>query len=129
MRLILNPEHEITDKKRKAQLTFKADESGQVNCFASTDKFLIAGCSKQIIAYEWKHIQHLKQPKVAWNLPIPPSRDYLSCNEVNGLIIDHRGRLLAGCGDGKIYIFSLEDGKLVQTISGHTNSIRALTIT
>lgn len=107
---------------------FKADENGQVNCFVSTDKFLIIGCSKTITAYEWKQIQHLKQPKVAWNLPIPASRDNLSCNEVNGLVIDQRGRLVAGCGDGKIYVFSLEDGKLIQTINGHTNSIRALTI-
>lgn len=129
LRLLLNPEREVKDKKQRAQLLIVADENGQINSLASTDKFLIVGCTNQIIAYEWKPIQSLKQPKVAWRLQIPAMKDNLSTNEVNGLVLNEQGRLFAGCGDGKVHCYSLEDGKLISSLNGHSNSVRSMTTT
>lgn len=36
--------------------------------------------------------------------------------------------LYAGCNDGKIYVFSLEDGKVVTTMEGHTRFIHDLSL-
>jgi WD40 repeat protein len=36
------------------------------------------------------------------------------------------GHIYAGCGDNKIYIFSLEDGKLVRTMEGHDDYIHSI---
>lgn len=36
--------------------------------------------------------------------------------------------LYAGCGDNNIYIISLEDGKILRTMQGHTDYIHDLAI-
>ncbi|PSN29091.1 THO complex subunit 6 [Blattella germanica] len=36
------------------------------------------------------------------------------------------GYLYAGCGDNRIYVFSLEDGKLIRTMEGHDDYIHSI---
>jgi len=36
------------------------------------------------------------------------------------------GYVYAGCGDNKIYIFSLEDGKLIRTMESHDDYIHSI---
>lgn len=36
--------------------------------------------------------------------------------------------LYAGCGDNNIYVISLEDGKIVRNLQGHTDYIHGLSL-
>lgn len=125
---ILNPDREVSDSKQKCYLKFTADENGQVCSMAATEKFLIVGSYGKILGFEWKYITHGKVPKVAWCINIPHSKNAIEVVEVNALLISPNGRIYSGCGDNKIHVHSLEDGKLVQNLSAHTNYIHDLAI-
>jgi WD40 repeat protein len=54
-------------------------------------------------------------------------RDALEKPDVNSMLYCKAdGHIYAGCGDNKIYIFSLEDGKLVRTMEGHDDYIHSI---
>jgi WD40 repeat protein len=49
--------------------------------------------------------------------------------DVNSLAIsdkDHSMYLYAGCGDNRIYVFGLEDGKQIRALEGHTDYIHSI---
>lgn len=54
-------------------------------------------------------------------------RDALEKPDVNSMLYcKTNGHIYAGCGDNKIYIFSLEDGKLIRTMEGHDDYIHSI---
>ncbi|KAK6625090.1 hypothetical protein RUM43_005381 [Polyplax serrata] len=120
---VLNPHEEVSESKQKAFLKFTADENAQVCSMASTDKFLLVGTYGKIIGYEWKYISNGKVPKVSWCITVPPSKNAIEVVEVNALEISQNGKIYSGCGDNRIHVHSLEDGKLMQSLTAHTNYI------
>lgn len=47
--------------------------------------------------------------------------------DVNCLwLTDDEGKLYAGCGDNNVYVFNLEDGRVVSTYEGHDDFIHSI---
>lgn len=48
-------------------------------------------------------------------------------NEINSMWVDHENEnVYAGCGDGNVYICSLEDGQVIKTLSEHSDYIHSI---
>lgn len=126
---IIDPPDEQDIQYRKAKWKFDS-KTYQVCSLLSTDSFLINGGIGEINGWDWKAVTgESKTPKVAWNIQIPTNRDVLEKTDVNVLKLEPtKNHLYAGCGDNNIYVFSLEDGKLVRTLTGHTDFIHWLHI-
>lgn len=57
-------------------------------------------------------------------------RDSYEKPDVNYLVYSKQSNLLyAGCGDNNIYVISLEDGRIVRSLEGHTDYIHSLSLT
>ncbi|KAG8223955.1 hypothetical protein J437_LFUL003763, partial [Ladona fulva] len=124
LRLLLNPsdEHPAT---RKPVQKFVINDGVQVCSMVSTKKWLITGTVGEISGWDWNSIT--SSPKVSWTINIPSSKDALEKPDVNSLLLnDMDGNLYAGCGDNKIYVFDLEDGKLIRNFSGHDDYIHCI---
>lgn len=63
-------------------------------------------------------------------MQIPKNPDNIvGKTDVNVMQIDKNSHYLyAGCGDNNVYVFNLEDGKLIRTLEGHTDFIHWLHI-
>lgn len=56
-------------------------------------------------------------------------RDNYDKPDINCMVYSTTNHLLyAGCGDNNIYIISLEDGKILRTMQGHTDYIHGLAL-
>ncbi|XP_067010855.2 THO complex subunit 6 [Anabrus simplex] len=122
---ILSPGEGFTSPLHRPEYHFKLNNESSVCSMVTTDKFLVTGTVGEIHGWEWKTITSNKNPKLAWTIQIPSSRDTLEKTDVN-CMFSSEGQLYAGCGDNKIYIFSLEDGKLVRTMDGHDDYIHCI---
>lgn len=94
----------------------------------STENFLVCGTIGEIFGWNWTNIIPNKtSTKPAWNIQLPKIKDGLEKNEVNCMWYDEATKLLyTGCGDNNIYVFTLEDGRLVRTMSSHENYIHSI---
>lgn len=93
----------------------------------TAEKFLLIGMVGEITGWDWKTITTSKNPKLAFSIQIPTAKDALEKPDVNSMLYSKMGGYIyAGCGDNKIYIFSLEDGKLIRTMEGHDDYIHSI---
>jgi hypothetical protein len=54
-------------------------------------------------------------------------RDALEKPDVNCMLYSKTdNQLYAGCGDNRIYVFGLEDGRLIRTMEGHDDYIHSI---
>ncbi|XP_076653572.1 THO complex subunit 6 [Halictus rubicundus] len=111
---------------------FTAHPNQQVMSMASTDAFLATGSSGEIYGWNWKMVTSSKAPKikVSWMVQLPVNKDsYVEKADVNYLVYSKSSNLLyAGCGDNNIYAISLEDGRILRNLQGHTDYVHCLSL-
>ncbi|XP_074642429.1 THO complex subunit 6 homolog [Tubulanus polymorphus] len=107
---------------------------GPVYTLVSTDRFLISAGTGDIKAWIWTDIIRAdnfhKTPNVAWCLSVPGESRF-EHPEVNSLVLDNKNgtnSLFGAGGDGNVYMWDLESGKLQNTFRGHTDYIHSLTL-
>lgn len=98
----------------------------QINSLLTTEKHLIVGAFGEIYGYLWKSVKTTKDPKPAWKIELPNVKDAFDKADVNWLLYDKNSSLLYATGDNNIYVFNLEDGKLVRSLNSHTNYIHSI---
>lgn len=102
------------------------DNGKQICSLASTENFLIVGTVNEILGWEWKAALQTKLSKPAWSIKIS-SQSKVEQTDVNSLwYSDENNKIYAGCGDNKIYVYNLEDGRLVNTFDGHKDYIHSV---
>lgn len=80
----------------------------------------------EIIGWDWKTVLSGKLGKPSWLIKIP-SQSSIELIDVNSLWLpNHEEKLYAGCGDNKLYVFNLEDGSRISSLSGHTDYIHSV---
>lgn len=123
---IFNPVVELlTPDFNKPKFLHQLQNINQVCSLATVDKFLIVGTTNEILGYEWKSILSSKLNKQSWTIKI--QQKYMEQCDVNYLwYSEEEEKLFAGCGDNNIYVYSLEDGKLVSSYKGHTDYIHSV---
>ncbi|XP_046750767.1 THO complex subunit 6 [Diprion similis] len=128
---VLGPYHGDDCDPRGPNYQFNAYTQQQVHSITATDKFLITGTVGEISGWDWKVVTSNKvsKIKVSWTIQIPTVKDSYVKPDVNYMLISHEDNVLhAGCGDNKIYTFSLEGGTLLRTLEGHEDFIHDLSI-
>lgn len=116
----------LTPDYNKPKQIHTFDTNNQICSLASTEKFLIIGSVDEICGYEWKTTTSVKLGKPSWTLRIP-TQSSIEQSDVNCLwLSDDEEKLYAGCGDGKVYVFNLEDGRLISTYEGHRDLIHSV---
>nr|XP_018911210.1 PREDICTED: THO complex subunit 6 [Bemisia tabaci] len=120
------------------QPTHKVSCSKRICALFSSPLFLIVGSVGEIYGWHWNDLKlpQTETPSVAWTIQIPISGDVLHRADVNSVMLlkedatenGNFSTLLAGCGDNKLYMFNLEDGKLVRTFEGHLSYIHGISI-
>lgn len=123
LRAILNAPEDGADVERKPSTTFCIPIAKAVNALASTDKFLIVGSVGHVFGYDWKAITAGKTPKVAWSWDLPHNKEEMESAEINAIAVLKNSQVCVGCGDNNIYVYSLEDGRMLKTLSAHTGYI------
>lgn len=124
---ILSPGDGFTPSCRKAEYHFCVKQDVQICSMVTIDKFLLIGMVGEITGWDWKTVTASKNPKLAFSIQIPTAKDALEKPDVNSMLFCKTdGHIYAGCGDNKIYIFGLEDGKLVRTMEGHDDYIHSI---
>ncbi|KOB74155.1 THO complex subunit 6-like protein, partial [Operophtera brumata] len=121
---ILNPVVELlSNDYNKPNQTHTLESGAQVTSLASTDKFLIIGSVNEISGWDWKGILSSKLSKPSWVIKIPSQSSIEQC-DVNSLwLAENQEKLYAGCGDNSVYVYNLEDGRLLSTYKGHSDYI------
>ncbi|XP_026747651.1 THO complex subunit 6 [Trichoplusia ni] len=124
---ILNPVVELlTSDYNKPKHIHTLESGHQICSLASSEKFLIVGTVNEIYGWDWKNAASSKLSKPSWVIRIP-SQSPLEQTDVNSLwLSEDEARLYAGCGDNNVYVFNMEDGKLVSTFKGHTDYIHSV---
>ncbi|OWR52270.1 THO complex subunit 6 protein [Danaus plexippus plexippus] len=124
---IFNPVIELlTPDYNKPKHIHTLESENQVCSLVSTENFLIVGSVNEILGWNWKSVIHPKLGKPAWTIRIQPKSFIEKC-DINYLwYCEEEGKLYVGCGDNNIYIYNLEDGKLVSTLEGHSDYIHCL---
>ncbi|KAM3961251.1 THO complex subunit 6 [Aphomia sociella] len=124
---ILNPVVELLTADYNKPKHIHTLESGRQVCsLISSEKFLIIGSVNEISGWDWKGFLSSKLNKPSWVIKIP-SNSILEQIDVNSLcLLEDESRLYAGCGDNKVYVFNLEDGKPITTYSGHDDYIHSV---
>ncbi|XP_063239066.1 THO complex subunit 6 [Bacillus rossius redtenbacheri] len=112
---------------REAEYHFSPRGDAEVCSLATTDRFLVAGLAGEITGWDWKTVTSGTSPKQSWSIQIATAKDAVDKPDVNCMAYSRDDNLLyAGCGDSKIHVFSLEDGRLVRTLSGHEDYVHCV---
>lgn len=126
MRTILNPPEDNPSIVGKPYLTFPLAVDKAACSLATTERFLIVGSVGKVFGYDWRAILAGKTPKVSWVWDLPDVKEELEPVEANALATTDSGNVYVGCGDKKIHMYSLEDGRLIKSLSGHDGYIHDL---
>lgn len=114
------------DKKPKC--SFSSPKKEQICSLASTNKFCITGTVGHIYGWDWESIKN-DTPKTSWTISLAMACETLQKIDINSLFVKQNELspiLYAGCGDNKIYVFSLEDGNIIRTFDGHEDYIHSI---
>ncbi|GLH02264.1 hypothetical protein R5R35_002818 [Gryllus longicercus] len=124
---ILSPGEAFTPPLRKAEYHFTVNKDVQICSMVTTEKFLVTGTVGEIQGWDWKTITSSKNPKLCWSIQIPSSKDTLEKTDVNSMFYhEQQDVLYAGCGDNKIYVFSLDGGRFIRKFEGHEDYIHCI---
>lgn len=101
-------------------LIFHIDE--KIFSLAFHREFLIIGSLGKIFGHKISTSGAIL--KRSWTVQLPINHDM---SEVNSIWIDHENEnIFAGCGDGNIYVSSLEDGQVIKTFKEHSDYIHSI---
>lgn len=94
----------------------------------TTSNHLIVGTVGEISGYDWANVKKgSSDVKPAWRYELPNVTNAFSRADVNCLVLKGDPDLLyAGCGDNNVYVFNLETGMIVRTMTGHTDYIHSI---
>lgn len=125
---ILNPSDTQTLEQCKPKIKFTVNKDEQICSLVTTHDFLICGSLGEISGWSWKNIIPAKiSTKSSWVITLAKSKDGLEKTEVNCMWYDEStGLLYAGCGDNNIYVYTLEDGRLVRSMESHEAFIHSI---
>lgn len=98
----------------------------QINSLLTTEKHLVVGAFGEIYGYLWKAVKTAKDPKPSWKIELPNVKDTFDKADVNCMLYDKNSNLLYATGDSNVYVFNLEGGKLVRTLTAHTAYIHSI---
>ncbi|KAJ8676208.1 hypothetical protein QAD02_011994 [Eretmocerus hayati] len=110
---------------------FKAYPDQQVQSMLTTSNFLVTGTCGEISGWDWKIVTSSKASKIkpSWVVQIPMKKDSLEKADVNCMIYSKENHIVyAGCGDNKVHIINLDNGKIVGSLSGHTDFIHSIAL-
>lgn len=124
---VINPDTSAaTNKKHFVKNSFIIANNVQINSLLTTKNFLVIGTVGELLGYTWKSIKSI-DAKPAWKIDLPDTKDSFDKADVNTLLYKNENDyIFAGCGDSNIYAFDIQDGKLVQTLKGHTDYIHCI---
>lgn len=125
---ILNPSDTQTLEQCKPKIKFTVNKDEQICSLVTTNDFLICGSLGEISGWSWKNIIPAKiATKSSWVIALTKFKDGLEKTEVNCMWYDDAtGLLFAGCGDNNIYVYTLEDGRLVRSMESHEGFIHSI---
>ncbi|KAL1452109.1 hypothetical protein WDU94_006418 [Cyamophila willieti] len=129
---MLNSSSSSEDNKSKPVYYFNVPQSLQVCSMTGTEQFLIVGTTMEIIGYHWDSITDSKTPKIAWTIKVPATLDMIERCDINSMVVDESSEgglgvnLYAGCGDNKVHVFCLEDGRWKREFKGHEDYIHSI---
>lgn len=123
---MVNPESNLTKEDQLPKNSFIVQPDVQINSLLTTEKHLVIGAFGEIYGYLWKAVKTSKDPKPNWKIELPNVKDNFDRADVNCLLHDKGTNLLYACGDNNVYVFNLEGGKLVRTLSEHTGYIHSI---
>lgn len=107
--------------------SFVVQQDVQINSLLTTQKHLIVGAFGEIFGYTWKAVKSSKDAKPSWKIELPNAKDSFDKTEVNCMLMEKKSpQFYVGCGDNNIYMFNVEGGKLVRTLSGHSNYVHCI---
>ncbi|XP_026481065.1 THO complex subunit 6-like [Ctenocephalides felis] len=116
---VLNPTDAITSEIQKPVCNFSASANFPVWSLVMTNTFLVAGSVNEIFGWNFKSLLSSNVTKPAWTIKTSSNRNNVS-TDVNTIWYDSiNERILAGCSDGIMYLYTLEDGSLVRKFEGH----------
>ncbi|XP_034951314.1 THO complex subunit 6 homolog [Chelonus insularis] len=127
----LAPTQSDEDHVQGPTYKFTAYAEQHVQSMVSTDNFLVTGTAGEISGWDWNAVTSSKASKIkaSWIVQIPVGKDSSEKPDVNYLVFSkEKHSLYAGCGDNKIYIINLENGKILKTLEGHENYIHSLAL-
>ncbi|XP_023935069.1 THO complex subunit 6 [Bicyclus anynana] len=124
---IFNPVVELlTSDYNKPKQIHTLESGSQVCSLITTNKFLVVGTVNQISGWDWKAVGHSKLGKPSWTIEIRPQVQFENC-DINCLwCSEDEEKLYAGCGDNIIYVFNLEDGRVIHTYEGHSDFVHCV---
>lgn len=124
---IFNPVVELlTSDYNKPKYIHLLESEEQICSLVSTSKFLIVGTVNEISGWDWKAVAHSKLGKPSWTIKVHSQSIVEKC-DINCLWYSaEEERLYAGCGDNKVYVYDLEDGRLIASYDGHTDYIHCV---
>ncbi|KAK4876173.1 hypothetical protein RN001_012595 [Aquatica leii] len=121
----MNPNVNASSQNLSCSNSFTVQEDVQINSLLSTEHYLVVGVVGEIFGYDWKVVKNNKDAKVSWKVELPNSNDLFNKAEIN-CVINKEGVLYVGCGDNKIYVINLEGGRILRTLSGHSDYVHSL---
>ncbi|XP_014211573.1 THO complex subunit 6 [Copidosoma floridanum] len=127
----LGPKQLDNNEAQGPTFQFKAHPDQKVQSMLTTENFLITGACGEVVGWDWKAATSSKSMKIkpSWVIQIPSQRDSLEKPDVNCMSYSKENHLIyAGCGDNKIHIINLEDGKVLNSLSGHTDFIHSISL-
>ncbi|CAB3239143.1 unnamed protein product [Arctia plantaginis] len=122
---ILNPEPLSLDYNKPKHI-HNIESGYQICSLTSTDAALIIGTVNEILGYDWKTVTSAKVSKPLWRIKIS-SETSMEQIDVNSLwLSEDEAKLYAGCGDNNIYVYNMDDGRLLSTFKGHTDFVHSV---
>ncbi|XP_066596839.1 THO complex subunit 6 homolog [Prorops nasuta] len=128
---VLGPHKNDDNELQGPSYKFTAYPDQYIESMLATENFLLIGTSGEISGWNWKTVTSSKAPKskVSWTIQIPVNRDDFDKPTVNYMAYSNQDHMLyAGCGDNKIYVIDLEEGKILRHYKGHTDYIHCLSL-
>ncbi|KPJ19061.1 THO complex subunit 6 [Papilio machaon] len=124
---ILHPVIELlTPDYNKPKHLHLLENKTQICSLLSTENFLIVGTVNEICGWDWKAIVQSKLSKPAWTIKIS-FHSKIDETDVNSLWFnEEENKIYAGCGDNKVYVYNLEDGRHLNTFDGHKDFIHSI---
>eukprot|EP00040_Diaphanoeca_grandis_P018314 m.96282 g.96282 ORF g.96282 m.96282 type:complete len:363 (-) comp26882_c1_seq1:22-1110(-) len=115
-----------TPEERSQPINSFQAHDGSVYTMVTYNEYLITAGGPDINVWRWQDLSSSKNITPVYTLQT--HSDSSSHYEVNSLSIDHKaGLLFAGSGDCNVYVFDLQQQKLVQTLQGHTQYVHCVT--
>ncbi|CAG9831145.1 unnamed protein product [Diabrotica balteata] len=124
---ITNPEAALSKEDLTPRYKIQVKNGfNQINSLLTTQSHLLVGIVGEILAYSWKSIKNTN-PQPDWTIDLPNQKDTFESADVNVIkLYAEKNHIFVGCGDNNIYVYDLNYGKLLKTLTNHTDYIHCI---